>query len=157
MKTKLSILVALVFSVCLSTPALLAQVKAKKGEMDKLRSAVDELADAYNRGDVDKILSMYTEDATYLVDEAEMLRGKEAIRKYFSQGLSEKTQFKREIAELKIEGNLAYEIANQVVTVQMKGQPPQTIPNKYIHIWKKQKDGSWKVLIDMFNRRTKPS
>ena len=157
MKAKISILLAALFSICLSSPVLLAQAKVKRGEMDKLRSAVDGLADAYNRLDVDKILGLYAEDATYLIEDAEMLRGKEAIRKYFSEALPEKVQCKRDIIDLKIEGNLAYEIVNQVVTVQMKGQAAQTIPNKYIHIWKKQKDGSWKVLIDMFNRRTKPN
>lgn len=125
--------------------------------MDKLRKAVNELAEAYDRLDVDKILSIYAEDATYLIEDAEMLRGKDAIRTYFSQALPEKVQFKRDIIDLKIEGNLAYEIVNQVVTFQMKGQAPQTIPNKCIHVWKKQRDESWKVLIDMVNRRTKPN
>ena len=37
----------------------------------------------------------------------------------------------------------------------MKDQAPTTVLNKYIHIWKKQKDGSWKVLIDMNNLRPK--
>ena len=125
--------------------------------MDKLRKAESDLADAYDRLDVNKILSIYAEDATYLIENAEMLRGKEAIRKYFSQELPEKVQFKRDVIDLKIEGNMAYEIANQIVTIQMKGQEPQTIQNKFIHIWKKQKDGSWKVLIDMDNMRSKPS
>lgn len=155
MKAKFSILLAVVLLVCLFSPVALAQTG--KSEMDKLRKAVNELAEAYNRLDVDRILSIYAEDATYLIEDAEMLRGKEAIRKYFSQELPEKVQFKRDIIDLKIEGKMAYEIVNQVVTVQMKGQEPQTIPNKCIHVWKKQKDGSWKVLIDMFNRRTKPN
>jgi len=157
MKAKPSVVLAVVLLVSLFCPILLAQGQGKKGEVDKVRSAADALADAYDRLDVEKILSLYAEDATYLIEDAEMLRGKEAIRKYFSQELPEKVEFKRDVVELKVEGELAYEIVNQVVTLQMKGQPPQTIPNKYIHVWKKQKDGSWKLLVDMFNRRTKPT
>jgi uncharacterized protein (TIGR02246 family) len=157
MKAKPSVVLAVVLLVSLFCPILLAQGQGKKGEVDKVRSAADALADAYDRLDVEKILSLYAEDATYLIEDAEMLRGKEAIRKYFSQELPEKVEFKRDVVELKVEGELAYEIVNQVVTLQMKGQPPQTIPNKYIHVWKKQKNGSWKLLIDMFNRRTKPT
>jgi ketosteroid isomerase-like protein len=48
---------------------------------------------------------------------------------------------------------MAYEIVNQIVTFKLKEQESQTILNKYIHIWEKQKDGSWKVLIDMNNLR----
>jgi uncharacterized protein (TIGR02246 family) len=155
MKAKFSIFLAVVLLVCLFSPVALAQTG--KSEMDKLRKAESDLADAYDRLDVNKILSIYAEDATYLIENAEMLRGKEAIRKYFSQELPEKVQFKRDVIDLKIEGNMAYEIANQIVTIQMKGQEPQTIQNKFIHIWKKQKDGSWKVLIDMDNMRSKPS
>jgi uncharacterized protein (TIGR02246 family) len=155
MKAKFSMLLAVVLLVCLFSPVALAQTG--KSEMDKLRKAVNELAEAYDRLDVDKILNIYAEDATYLIEDAEMLRGKDAIRTYVSQALPEKVQFKRDIIDLKIEGNLAYEIVNQVVTLQMKGQASQIIPNKYIHVWKKQRDGSWKVLIDMVNRRTKPN
>jgi uncharacterized protein (TIGR02246 family) len=155
MKARFSTLLAVVLLVCLFSPVALAQTG--KSEMDKLRKAVSDLAEAYDRFNVDKILGMYAEDATYLIEDAEMLRGKEAIRKYFSQEWPEKVQFKRDVIDLKIEGNMAYEIANQIVTIQMKGQEPQTTPNKFIHIWKKQKDGSWKVLIDMVNMRSKPS
>jgi ketosteroid isomerase-like protein len=122
--------------------------------MDQLRSAMRELDNAYGRQDIGKILSLYAEDAIFLPDNAELIRGQEGIRKYLSAETGER-HFKRDMVELKIEGNLALEIANQTVTIRRHGRPPQVLSDKYLHVWKKQKDGSWKVMIDMYNWRSK--
>jgi ketosteroid isomerase-like protein len=42
------------------------------------------------------------------------------------------------------------------MALKNKDEEPQTEINKYIHIWKKQHDGTWHVLIDIVNRRTPP-
>jgi ketosteroid isomerase-like protein len=86
-----------------------------------------------------------------------MLRGREAIRKAFEiEQKYEKLEFKRDKVEVSKKGNMAYEIVNQTVSFKYLNLDPQVEINKYIHIWEKQKDGSWKVLIDMNNSR-KPS
>jgi uncharacterized protein (TIGR02246 family) len=117
-------------------------------------SAISENDDAWNALDVNKIVGMFAENGTVLNNNSEMLRGREAIRKSFEiEPKYEKFEFKRDKVEVKMEGNMAYEIVNQIVTFKLKEQESQTILNKYIHIWEKQKDGSWKVLIDMNNLR----
>ena len=125
-----------------------------KREMDMLLSAISENDNAWNNLDADKIVGMFAENGTLLNDNSEMLRGKEAIRKSFENlQKTEKLEFKRDKVEVTLKGNMAYEIVNQTVSFKYQDKEPQTEINKYIHIWEKQKDGSWKVLIDMNNTR----
>jgi uncharacterized protein (TIGR02246 family) len=129
----------------------------EKQEMDQLLSAITENDNAWNNLDVDKIVGMFAENGTLLNDNSEMLRGREAIRKAFEiEQKYEKLEFKRDKVEVSKKGNMAYEIVNQTVSFKYLNLDPQVEINKYIHIWEKQKDGSWKVLIDMNNSR-KPS
>jgi len=125
--------------------------------MDQLLSAISKNDNAWDNLDVDKIVGMFAEEGTLLNNNSEMLRGREAIRKSFENlQKTEKLEFKRDKVEVTLKGNMAYEIVNQTVSFKYQDKEPQTEINKYIHVWEKQKDGSWKVLIDMNNLR-KPS
>jgi uncharacterized protein (TIGR02246 family) len=123
--------------------------------MDQLLSTITANDKAWDNLDVEKIVGMFAENGTLLNDNSEMLRGKEAIKKSFETlQKTQKIEFKRDKVEVSLKGNMAYEIVNQTVSFQYQGKEPQTELNKYIHVWEKQKDGSWKVLIDMNNSRT---
>jgi len=127
----------------------------EKREMDKLLSAISENDNAWNNLNVDKIVGMFAENGTLLNDNSEMSRGRDAIRRSFENAVkAEKLEFKRDKVEITLKGNMAYEIVNQAVSFKYQDKELQTALNKYIHIWEKQKDGSWKVLIDMNNLRT---
>ena len=123
-------------------------------EMDKLRVTMKEFAEAYSAINIDKVVGMYAEDAMCLVPDMEVLKGRPAIKAYLGTMTASRFEYNHQIVELKIEGNLAYEVTNQMLTVHMKDQPTRTFPNKFIHLWQKQKDGTWQVLIDMVNSRT---
>ena len=126
-------------------------------DMNQLLSAISENDNAWDSLNVEKIVGMFAEDGTLLNDNSEMLKGKEAIRKSFeTMPKIEQFEFKRDKADIKLKGNIAYEIVNQAITFTITDTVPQTELNKYIHIWEKQKDGSWRVLIDMNNGRVPP-
>jgi uncharacterized protein (TIGR02246 family) len=126
----------------------------EKHDLDLLNAAITENDNAWNNLDVEKIVGLFAEDGTLLNDQSEMSRGRDAIRKTFELAKPEKFEFKRDKVEVKMDGNFAYEIVNQVVIIKNKDEESKTFHNKYIHIWKKQNDGSWRVLIDMNNMRT---
>jgi uncharacterized protein (TIGR02246 family) len=151
MKARISML--LMVSLSVFTLLLTGSIQAQsENDMERLQATFKEFVDAYSRVDIEKIVGIYAEDAMYLIPEMEILRGRQAIREYLKGFAGAKIEFKQEIVEMKIDGDLAYVVVNQVVTSHMKDQV-QTGRNKFLHIWKKQKDGSWKVLIDMVNSR----
>jgi uncharacterized protein (TIGR02246 family) len=146
-----SLVIFLLISVmCLSC----ANNQNEKANMNQLLSVISENDNAWNNLNVEKIVGMFAEDGLLLNDNAEIIKGKEAIRKAFEMAQKfEKIEFKRDKVDIELKGNIAYEIVNQVVTYKLTDTEPQTELNKYIHIWEKQKDGSWRVLLDMNNRR----
>jgi uncharacterized protein (TIGR02246 family) len=126
-----------------------------KHDLDQLMSTINENDNAWNNLDADKIVSLFAPDGTLLNDDSELLRGHDAIRKSFEEMQKpEKLEFKRDKVEVKLKGNFAYEIVNQTVSVKFIDQEPHDFLVKYIHIWEKQDDGSWRVLIDMNNTLT---
>lgn len=59
-------------------------------------------------------------------------------------------------AEMAASGDLGYTYGNYVFTHKDKAGKLITDYGKYTSIWKKQKDGSWKVVVDMGNSSPVP-
>jgi ketosteroid isomerase-like protein len=47
-----------------------------------------------------------------------------------------------------VSGNMAYEIGDYQLTTNDASGKPATSKGKYVVIWGKQSDGSWKALVD---------
>lgn len=100
--------------------------------------------DAYVRAD-------YTEDAIVMPPDTPAVQGWDAIKSYI---LTEGTvlDFKIQMLEIEGEGDLAYVRGTYAMTVMLPGASgPTKGTGKYIEIWRKQPDGSWKVIRDIFN------
>jgi ketosteroid isomerase-like protein len=48
-------------------------------------------------------------------------------------------------------GDLAVEYGNFAMTVKDKKGKPNTVNEKYVVAWKKQADGDWKAIADIWN------
>lgn len=59
-------------------------------------------------------------------------------------------------AEMAVSGDLGYTYGNYVYTVKNKEGKLVANYGKYASIWKKQKDGQWKVVVDMGNSSPAP-
>jgi len=119
-----------------------------------IRAATRQWSNAYGAKDIEKIMSFYAEGASVFPPNAPIATGKEAIRNALS-GLMATPRFALSFAPTKVEvaraGDLAYEVGTYQLTVNdAKGKPVST-PGKYVVVWKKQADGSWKGVADIFN------
>jgi len=104
--------------------------------------------------DVEAYLAFFAEDALVLPPNAPMLTGKESMRKGLSEemanpGFSESWQASK--AEASRGGDLAYSIGTYQVTMKDAKGKPVTDRGKYMTVWKKQPDGTWKGLVVMAN------
>lgn len=59
-------------------------------------------------------------------------------------------------ADMAASGDLGYTYGNYVYTAKNKEGKPVANYGKYTSIWKKQKDGQWKVVVDMGNSSPDP-
>ncbi|PYQ22504.1 MAG: DUF4440 domain-containing protein, partial [Acidobacteria bacterium] len=53
-------------------------------------------------------------------------------------------------------GNLAVESGTATLKVQPPNQPEQSQNVKYVVVWKRQKDGTWKLFRDIWNGMPAP-
>jgi uncharacterized protein (TIGR02246 family) len=98
-----------------------------------------------------KFVSFYAADATLLPPGAPMTTGKEAIEEAW-QNMMKQPGFALTFAPSKVvvskAGDLAYDLGNYSLTMNDPHGKPQTSKGKYVAVWARQADGTWKVVID---------
>ena len=128
-----------------------AQTRAAQDEAT-IRSLDAEWAKAAAAKDPAKMASFYAEDGELLAPGASLASGKEVIEKTW-QALMSTPGFALGFAPTKIgvsaSGDLAYDLGEYSLTVNDKRGRPQTNHGKYVVVWGKQADGSWKALLDV--------
>lgn len=106
--------------------------------------------------DIEKLMSHYADDATLMAPDAPTMSGKEAIRNGIKGMLADKSlslTFATASAEVSKSGDLAYTQGSFTLTeTNPKTKQPVTETGKYVTIYKKQSDGSWKAIEDIASR-----
>ena len=94
-------------------------------------------------------LSYYADGASVLVPGDPMATGKDAIQKAWAT-LGALPGFALTFAPntIDVSGDRAFEIGDYQLTLNDKAGKPQTTKAKYVVVWGKQADSSWKVLLD---------
>src|SRR5271170_7453153 len=164
-RTRLTLLAAL-FAMLLTTSCDQAAKKDAQAEHQQeiqqaraadeaaIRTASAAWSHAATAKDLDKSISFYADDAVQLPNKAPAAKGKENIRKNWvpllavpGPGLSWQTSS----VEVARSGDIAYETGTyDFVTTDKKGKSSDE-KGKFVVVWKKQTDASWKVAVDTDN------
>lgn len=106
---------------------------------------------AANRGDAAGLAALYTDDAYFLAPNMELVQGRENIRQtlqaFIDAGMSS-VDFTS--VDVGVSGELAYEVGRYSLEIGPEGQRV-TDTGKYVIVARRQPDGSWKLVADMFN------
>lgn len=126
----------------------------KKLEGERLMQLSRDWSDVVKTGDLEKIMEGWADDAVMMVPGMSPLRGKEAIKGYVKAGL-EIPGFSVKWEPLEVfvsdNGDMAYMIErNEMIVNDSLGSPLVTY-NKTVTVWRKDDDGNWKNIIDMWN------
>jgi uncharacterized protein (TIGR02246 family) len=109
-------------------------------------------SEAFARGDAKALAAMYTSDAIACPPDSEMIRGSEAIGEYWKAtrdgGVQSVALTTDDVGR---SGDIAYAVGKVSLTVQPVGNEPTTAAAKYVVVWKRQPDGSWKLHRDIWN------
>jgi len=95
-------------------------------------------------------LALYTEDAIQLPPNQAALQGKAAIQAWY-EAFPPFSNFQEQSLEIEGQADLAYERGTYSMTVTPPGAAPIEDRGKYLTIYRKQADGSWKIARVMFN------
>jgi len=116
------------------------------------------LAEAYNRGDVAAVAAMYTDDAVLLPPNFPMQEGRQAIQDFWALarqiGIRD---LSLETGRVEERGDAAWEIGVYALKIQPEGAGPIEDKGKYVVVWKRAGDGSWKLAVDIWNTNSPPS
>ena len=106
--------------------------------------------------DVEKFVSYYADDATLLMPNAPALDGKDAIRAALKPMLADPNfslTFQGTRADASKGGDLVYTTGAYTMTVSAPKNPKSVMTDKgkYLTVFRKQPNGSWKAVADMIN------
>lgn len=113
-----------------------------------------ETAWAKAANNADQFLTFYANDAVALAPGAPTAVGKEAIRNVLNPMFSAPgfmLNFQSTKVEVAKSGDIGYSQGTYEMTMNDAKGKPMTDKGKYITVWKKQADGSWKAIQDIFN------
>ena len=100
-------------------------------------------------------MSHYADDATLMMPDAALIKGKDAIRAGLKEFLVDKNlslSFITASAEVSKGGDLAYTQGTYTLTqTNPKTKKAVTERGKYVTVYRKQADGSWRAVEDINN------
>jgi uncharacterized protein (TIGR02246 family) len=142
--------------ICLLSFVVVCAVSAAdtKNIEQALRDLDAQWSAAAGSKDLEKTISFYSEDAIVLPTNAPAATTKEAIRNTWkdllaSPGLA--ISWKTTKVEIARSGDLAYTTGTYELTMNDASGKPVSDHGKYVEVWKKQADGKWKVVADIWN------
>jgi len=109
---------------------------------------------AVSAGDVEAEVSRFTEDGIYMWPDAPSIEGHRALREWFEERFARvEARIEKETKEIEICGDWAFERGTYVARIRPKSSGTvRTVRGKYINIFRRQPDGSWRIGRRIRNR-----
>jgi len=120
---------------------------AAAGSRQAIEAAVARYVAASNRGDADALAALYADDAMLLPPDHEPIKGRRAIGDFWRQGTDEGLEVTTLTVE--VDGDLGY-LVGRYNLPPTDEEPADS--GKYVMCLKRQRDGSWKLTADIWNR-----
>lgn len=127
-----------------------------KGEEEKITFAWTDWSKKASTGKPDSIAYYFADDAIVIAPKTPPVNGKaEMIKMYasaptnFEMDIKWENENKPNIIQFSKDGDMAYSLDRNETPAPDSTGKMQMIPNKVLHIWKKDKEGNWKVSLLM--------
>ena len=130
-----------------------------EADVAAINNLLEEFDEALNASDLDGLMSYFTEDAVRMPPSRPALVGKEAIRDMFQSRFEHSTtEVHNTSEEVIVCGDWAIVRGTHTVTVALKMSGESIRDNgKWITIWQRQPDGSWKLYSGFYNSDLPPT
>jgi len=126
------------------------------------RAVITAIGDSYLQalvdGDWAAYTSLFAEDAVEFPPSSSVVQGRSAMRAFGESLRRDFTSFQSANVTIAGQGDLAYRWMDYDVTsVPAEGGEQTTYYGKLLSVMRKQADGSWMIVADMWNTRPPPS
>jgi len=127
---------------------------SQESDPKSIRELEDKAREAAKAKDLDRYVSFYADDAVLLWPGAPMVTGRAAIREFMRVFFSTpdfSLSFETARVEVSRAGDLAYTCGTNKVTLVDPNGKRMKDSGKYLTVYRKQSDGTWKVVADTGN------
>ena len=135
-------------------------MKSNQKEVKATRAADAAWLKAFAAQDLDKSVAFFDTQGSMLAPHAPIATGKKAVAKLIAMGFAlkdYKLKWRPNKAAVARSGELGYTCGSYDVSFKDASGKTITDKGKYLVVWKKQRDGSWKVLFDASNSDLPPA
>jgi ketosteroid isomerase-like protein len=103
--------------------------------------------------DLDGIVSYYSDDAILLPPNAPAATNKQSIRASWAEFAEPGVSLSWEASKVEVSesGDLAYSTGTYTLAMKNSQGKPIADKGKFMEVWKKQPDGGWKAVADIYN------
>jgi uncharacterized protein (TIGR02246 family) len=123
--------------------------------LKEVRQAIDkgnaQWSEAWDKADASMLARLFAEDGVLLGRNGKFFKGPKQIferQKAVMEGAGKSVKSTVTTVDLWLDGDTAYETGKYSYKYQEKGKPVSE-EGRYVTIWKRQGDGSWKIIVDM--------
>jgi uncharacterized protein (TIGR02246 family) len=157
MKTPLklkSLISTFIVAVMLTLPLLISAQSDNKSEISpEMREKIDQLnnqfIDAMQKGDLSKIMDLYTDDATLMLPGGKSLKGKKEIAAYL-EGVKNIKNVKLDVTDAGGSGKIIYQVGKATYVTNVNGAEKQET-NDFVMVLKRQSDWDYKISVNSTN------
>lgn len=134
-----------------------------KHDVAQVRKIIEEMTKKSEKemiaGVMDTTFANYTQDAMSMPNNGPMLKGKTAIREYYMQMMATGMKFSNvsfTTTDVQVSGDFAYEVGTYAMTMQMPQMGEMSEEGKYLTVYEKAQDGTWKIKVETWNSSKQP-
>jgi len=108
-------------------------------------------ARAFNVGDTAQVAALYSKDAIFMMPETPAYKGTKGVQAQAQAGIDAGWRnIKFKTIKSGSDGDLAFNIGS-VSMDQPSGGGTTKVKGKYMDVYRRQRDGSWKIIATMYN------
>jgi len=118
-------------------------------------AAIEQVAqrwiELYTAGDLDRLMTLYTQDAVVALHGRPAMRGVEQIRNFFAPGMGKsRVTFEIDIEEIQVHGDTAHLLSKYYLTSEPKaGGDTYRDAGRSLLIYKRNAHNEWKLYLDI--------
>jgi ketosteroid isomerase-like protein len=118
-----------------------------------VEQAAIQFMQAINRGDAAAAAGFYADDAVIMPPDIDIIQGANGIKNFWSKVITIGGRFDTlTTAKVNVNNETVDEVGRYFLTINRPGQNPMQEKGKFVFVWKRQPDDTWKITTHMWNR-----